>query len=214
MLPYQPGVAKVAAVDHQLRDRDTFLTEIKQHLLQAQALMKQAHDMKHRDLEFVVGEWAWLCLNQRAAAAIRSGSQSKIGPKYYGPYIVQERIGSVAYKLQLPPQARIHNVFHVTFLKKFEGAPPTAPPPLPQIVRGRVVLQPERAVRTRPTATSWEILVQWQDRSAVDATWEALDQFEDKLFRLGGSVVDAIFGKKYSRRKNKEGAAAGGPSSG
>jgi hypothetical protein len=40
MLPYQPGSAKVAAVDHQMRDRDTFLTEIKQHFLQAQALMK------------------------------------------------------------------------------------------------------------------------------------------------------------------------------
>jgi hypothetical protein len=63
MLPYQPGVARVkAAVDHQLCDRDT-LADIKQRLLQAQALMKQAHDKKHRDLEFAVGEWAWLCLN-------------------------------------------------------------------------------------------------------------------------------------------------------
>jgi hypothetical protein len=87
-----------------------------------------------------------------------------------GPYIIQERIGSVAYRLQLPPQARIHNVFHVAFLKKFEGAPPAAPPPLPRIVHSRVVLQPECVVRTRPTATSWEILVQWQDRSATDAT--------------------------------------------
>jgi hypothetical protein len=50
-------------------------------------------------------------------------------------------------------------------------------------------------VRARPTATSWEILVQWQDRSATDATWEALDQFKedfpafqlkDELFRQAG----------------------------
>jgi hypothetical protein len=161
MLPYQPGAAKVVAGNHQLSDRDTFLAEIKQRLLQAQTLMKQAHDKKHRDLEFTVGEWAWLRLNQRAATAIRSGNQSKLRPKYFGPYIIQERIGSLAYKLQLPPQARIHNVFHVTFLKKFEGASPTAPPPLPQIVRSQIALQPECVVRARPTATSWEILVQW-----------------------------------------------------
>jgi hypothetical protein len=195
MLPYQLSAARVATVDHQLRDRDTFLAEIKQRLLQAQALMKQAHDKKNRDLEFVVGEWAWLRLNQRAVAAIRSGNQSNLGPKYFGPYIIQVRIGSLAYKLQLPQQARIHNIFHAAFLKKFEGAPPTTPPPLPQIVHGRVVLQPERVVRARPTATSWEILVQWQDRSATDATWEALDQFKedfpafqlkDELFRQAG----------------------------
>jgi hypothetical protein len=78
-------------------------------------------------------------------------------------------------------------------------------------------------VRARPIKGQW-ILVQWQDRATADAIWEALDQFkedfpafqlEDELFRqAGGSVVDAIFGKKYSRKKNKEGAATGGPNSG
>jgi hypothetical protein len=121
--------------------------------------MKQAHDKKHRYLEFTVGEWAWLCLNQRVVATIRSRNQSKLRPKYFGPYIIQERIRSLAYKLQLPPQARIHNIFHVTFLKKFEGTPPTVSLPLPQIVCSWVILQPERMVCAWPTTTSWEILV-------------------------------------------------------
>jgi hypothetical protein len=49
----------------------------------------------------------------------------------------------VAYHLQLPPQTRIHNVFHVALFKRFGGAPPAdAPVPLPPLVHGRVVPVP------------------------------------------------------------------------
>jgi hypothetical protein len=54
---------------------------------------------------------------------------------------------------------KMQNVFHVVFLKKFEGSPPTATLLLPPIVRGRTVAIPEKVVHTRPTATSWELLV-------------------------------------------------------
>jgi hypothetical protein len=47
----------VAAVDHQFCDWDEFLPEIKERLLQAQALMKQTHDKQHRELKFAVGDW-------------------------------------------------------------------------------------------------------------------------------------------------------------
>lgn len=67
-------------------------------------------------------------------------------PRYYGPYQVEERIGSVSYKLRLLPKACVHNVFHVVFLKKFKGVPPTAMVPLPSIVRGRVVAEPEKVL--------------------------------------------------------------------
>jgi hypothetical protein len=78
----------------------------------------------------------------------------------------------------LPAKARIHNVFHIAFLKKYEGTTPDVVQPLPPIVRGRVVPQPKRVVRARPTKDSWEILVQWDGRSAGEATWEVIDQFK------------------------------------
>jgi hypothetical protein len=56
LIPFQPGAARVAAVEHQLRDRDIFLSDIKDRLLQAQTIMKTAHDKHHRQLDFAVGD--------------------------------------------------------------------------------------------------------------------------------------------------------------
>jgi hypothetical protein len=55
MISFQEGATKVPAVDRQLRDRDMFLAEIREWLLQAQAHMKKAHDADHRDVEFDTG---------------------------------------------------------------------------------------------------------------------------------------------------------------
>jgi hypothetical protein len=52
---------------------------------------------------------------------------------------VLAHIGSVTYHLQLPAKARIHDVFHVSMLKKFEGNPPESIVPLPPIQHGRVI---------------------------------------------------------------------------
>jgi hypothetical protein len=132
-----------------------------------------------------------------------------------------ECIGPVAYRLHLPPRARIHNVFHVEFLWKYEGPAPPSVPPLPPIVRGKVVPQPDHVLRARPTSSSWELLVQWTDCSAAEATWESLEQFkeaypefqlEDKLFQMGGGgdVMDQYFGRQYGLRQRKA-AQANGP---
>jgi hypothetical protein len=117
-------------------DRDEFLAEIKERLMQSKQLMKRAHDKQHRDIEFAVGDWVWLRLSHWPAASVRPAGAGKLSAKYFGPYQIMDKVGSMSYRLQLPAHAKIHNVFHVVFLKKFEGMLSTVTPPLPPIVHG------------------------------------------------------------------------------
>jgi hypothetical protein len=92
--------------------------------------------------------------------AIKDKAATKLSPRFYGPYEVLEHIGSLAYRVRLPAKARIHDVFHVTYLKKFEGpAAPTVISPLPPLVHGRAVPIPTQVVCACPTLDSWDILV-------------------------------------------------------
>ena len=51
---------------------------------------------------------------------LRFGKRGKLSPRYIGPYRIVERIGEVAYRLELPSDLdRIHDVFHVSMLRKY-----------------------------------------------------------------------------------------------
>jgi len=91
-----------------LQARDDFLTDICERLLLAQDVMKASHDSKPRAVEFSVGDWVLLRLHHRTAVDITT-STSKLAPGYYGPFQIA-RIGNVAYCLQLPENAKIHDV--------------------------------------------------------------------------------------------------------
>jgi hypothetical protein len=137
-------------------------------------------------------------------------THSKLGPRYYGLYKILQKIGIVAYKLQLPSRARIHNVFHVSLLKKYDGPVPDQVVPLPAVFHGKVLPSPEKIIWARLNRGVWELLVKWTWRSDADTTWEQLEDFKqqfphveltDELF-VGerGNVVDAFVGLKYCQR--------------
>nr|GFA32405.1 putative reverse transcriptase domain-containing protein [Tanacetum cinerariifolium] len=58
---------------------------------------------------------------------VRFGKRGKLNPRYVGPFKVLERIGDVAYKLDLPEElSRVHSTFHVSKLKKCHADAPLA----------------------------------------------------------------------------------------
>nr|GFA16315.1 putative reverse transcriptase domain-containing protein [Tanacetum cinerariifolium] len=60
---------------------------------------------------------------------VRFGKRGKLNPRYVGPFKVLERVGEVAYKLDLPEElSKVHNTFHVSNLKKCHADKPLVDP--------------------------------------------------------------------------------------
>nr|GEZ82741.1 putative reverse transcriptase domain-containing protein [Tanacetum cinerariifolium] len=79
-----------------------------------------------RDPRFASNFWRSL---QNALGVVRFGKREKLNPRYVGPFKVLERIGDVAYKLDLPEElSRVHNTLHVSNLKKCHADEPLAVP--------------------------------------------------------------------------------------
>jgi hypothetical protein len=112
----------------------------------------------------------------------RFGIKGKLAPHYIGPYEIKEACGPVAYQLKLPPHmSAIHDVFHVSQLRKCVRLPTKVlPKPELEIERDlsyqehlvKVLDQKERSTRARSIRM---YKIQWSNHSEEEATWETED---------------------------------------
>ena len=134
--------------------------------------------------------------------SLKKNGAEKLKPRYYGPYKVVRKVGEVAYELELPEGSKIHNVFHVSCLKKALGQQIITSEILPPLDdEGQLTLVPEKILKTRErrlrSRIIKEYLVQWKDLPNEDATWEEekilqhpnLKLLEDKQSWVGRTVM-------------------------
>ena len=96
---------------------------IRSKLKVAQDRQKSYFDRHRREMEYQVGDKVFLRVSPWKGI-LRFGNKRKLSPRYIGPYEIVERVEPLAYKLSLPPElSRIHNVFHVSMLRRYRSDP-------------------------------------------------------------------------------------------
>ena len=96
---------------------------IRQRLLMAQSRQKSYADVRHRPLEFEVGDHVFLKVVPKRGA-VRFSKRKKLSPRFIGSFKILERVRTVAYRLALlPSMSGVHKVFHVSMLRRYTSDP-------------------------------------------------------------------------------------------
>jgi hypothetical protein len=177
-------------------DERRFMQDVlKQHLERVRLRMKHQADKQRSERTIAVDDFVFLKLQPYVQSSVASRAHHKLLFKYYGPYKVLERIGEVAYKLDLPSTSRIHPVIHVSQLKRAIGVKTQVQPCLPSpldVFQVPVRVMQRRFRQQGPVSVS-QVLVQWSGQPEALATWEDYDELKlwgQASFQERGNVND------------------------
>ncbi|KAK4731584.1 hypothetical protein R3W88_024572 [Solanum pinnatisectum] len=122
---------------------------------------------------------------------MRFGKQGKLSPRFIGPYRIIQRVGQVAYELELPSGLEsVHPVFHVSMLRKYVGDPSRVVPiENVHITKDlsydkTLIAILDRQVHKLRTKEVASVKVLWRNKNREEVTWEAEDGIRSKYPHL------------------------------
>ncbi|XP_070034725.1 uncharacterized protein [Nicotiana tomentosiformis] len=175
---------------------------IKKRLKTAQSHQKSYSDICRRDLEFQEDDWVFLKVSP-IKGVMQFSEKEKLCSRYVGPYRIIQRIAQVAYGLELPPEmSLVHQVFHVSMLKKVVGDPSLIVPV--ETIKDNEGLTYEeisitildRHVRKLRTKEIASVKVLWQNQQLEEAIWEAEEEMKKKYPNFFECICNCIHGVK------------------
>ena len=163
---------------------------IQRRLLAAQSRQKKYVDKARKDIEYEVGDLVLLKVSPWKGLS-RFGKRGKLNPRYVGPFEILKKVGNVAYELALPPHMQhIHNVFHVSLLKKYhmdsrhiiEHDPVEIQSDLSYVEQPFQILdRQEKVLRNKSV---WLVKVLWRNPKVEESTWELESDMLERYPRL------------------------------
>ncbi|GJR25862.1 putative reverse transcriptase domain-containing protein [Tanacetum coccineum] len=162
------------------------ISQIKDRLKAARDRQKSYADKRRKPLEFSVGDYVLLKVSPWKGV-VRFGKKGKLAPRFVGPFEIIEKVGPVAYRLDLPEELNgVHDTFHVSNLKKCL-ADPTLKVPLDEIqvdAKLNFVEEPveilEREFKKLKRSRIAIVKVRWNSKRGPEFTWEREDQMKLK----------------------------------
>lgn len=154
------------------RTLEALLSRAKLLIKQAQDRQKTYADTQRSEVPEDICVGKKVLLSTRNLRLLWTGTP-KFMPRYVGPFQIVEQVNPTAFRLELPENMSVHNVFHVSLLKPYHDSGRYQPPPLPVFVENQPEFHVESILAHRSTA-GYEIqyLIQWTGQGPEHNTWE------------------------------------------
>uniref|UniRef100_A0ACD5Z751 Uncharacterized protein n=1 Tax=Avena sativa TaxID=4498 RepID=A0ACD5Z751_AVESA len=145
---------------------------LQQHLERVRAKMKYQADKNRSERSVQLGDMVFMKLQSYIQSSVALRAHHKLLFKFYGPYRILEKVGASTYRLELPPNNKIHPVFHVSQLKQALG------------------------VDCQGSSLVSQALIQWSGQPESLATWEDIEELRQRFPRAAAWRQDAFQGKE------------------
>ncbi|KAJ1037221.1 hypothetical protein NDA10_005943 [Ustilago hordei] len=178
---------------------------LQEQIREAQRRSVNQYNRKHKDIEFKVGDMVYI--NRQNWKTRRP--TPKLDTRFAGPYPVQERVGSRAYRITLPANLRVHDVFHVSMLEpaRTSSLPQCAEQPtMPPLPDEDLDFEVEALIDKRSHNGTTEYKVLWRGYSEEAASWEPVENLNcpDLIQEYEVSEGGRVSRQSRERRREQE----------